>query len=448
VRAGALLLLLAARIFAQADSEYWQRAQAALKAGSYTEAESAFRKFLEAAPDVPEAHVNLGLALHLQKKNSEAVQSFRRAIELQPKLANAYLFLGIDLFNLNKTADAIVSLKKYTAMAPRDPQGHYYLGLSHASRGETHQAIRSFEAATDLAPKNVDMLYHLAQAYISQANRIVQRVAEHDPKLALLRTWEESQQGAIRDSIRRSPVAGADKATLKSVQARIGRTPPDVEAEQLAAAAYANLYLQTTRRFVELDPESFRIHQLLAAYYEKAGQTEKAIEELQLILKQQVNARGVHLALGSIYKDQHQPELAVEQFQEELKLSSPDPETRIQLAQAYLSLERPEEALAELNLGRQQLGEGNGNYWRTLGKTYTALGRHGDAVSSYERAMAIGPADRALLYQLGQAYRRAGKTEQARKALAASSEAAKAELARDRAQTEKALANQKDPAAP
>src|SRR4029434_5393153 len=105
------------------------------------------------------------------------------AIELQPKLANAYLFLGIDLFNLNKTADAIVSLKKYTAMAPRDPQGHYYLGLSHASRGETHQAIRSFEAATDLAPKNVDMLYHLAQAYISQANRIVQRVAEHDPKL-------------------------------------------------------------------------------------------------------------------------------------------------------------------------------------------------------------------------------------------------------------------------
>jgi tetratricopeptide (TPR) repeat protein len=184
------------------------------------------------------------------------------------------------------------------------------------------------------------------------------------------------------------------------------------------------------------------VHQLLAAYYEKTGKTDKAIEALQLILKHNVSARGVHFALGSIYKDQHKPELAIEQFRQELKLSSPEPETRVHLAQAYLAIERPQEALAELEIAREQLGDGNGTYWRTIAKTYTTLGRHADAVAGYERAVAIGPADRALLYQLGQAYRRVGKMEQARKALAASSEATQAELARERAQTEKAIAEQ------
>lgn len=440
-RAAALLLTFIGFVHPQGASD-WQRAQSALKAGSYAEAESGFRKFLQESPSVAEGHVNLGLALHLQKKHQEAIQSFRRAIELQPQLGHAHLFLGIDLFNLNDTTGALSALKRYTTMTPRDPQGHYYLGLCFASRGETAQAMEAFEVATELAPRDVDMLYHLAQTYIAQANTIVRRVAEHDPSLSLLKKWEQMQQTGIEQSIRLSPIAGADKTTLKSVRARLRRTPPDIEAEQLAAAAYANLYLQTTRRFVALEPESFRVRQLLAAYYEKTGQTDKAIEELQLILEQRVNVRGVHFALGSIYKDQHKHELAAEAFQQELKVSSPEPETRLQLAQVYLSLQRPQEALSELEIARQQLGEKNGNYWRTLGKVYTAVERHEASVESYEKALAIGPADRSLLYQLGQAYRRVGKLELARKMLAASSEAAKAEQAREQARTERAIRSQ------
>ena len=440
-RAAALLLTLAATALTQSDPD-WQRAQSALKRGSYAEAEAGFRKFLEGSPSVAEGHVNLGLALHLQTKHQQAIQSFRRAIELQPQLGHAYLFLGIDLFSLNDTTGAITSLKRYVKMAPQDPQGHYYLGLCFASRGQTSEAMAALETATDLAPRDVDMLYHLAQTYIAQANTIVQRVAQHDPSLALLKNWEQMQQGEMGQAIRQSPVAGADKTTLQSVRGRLGRTPPDVQAEQLAAAAYANLYLQTTRRFVALDPGSFRVHQLLAAYYEKTGQTDKAIEELQLIVKQNVKARGIHFALGSIYKDQHKPELAAEEFQRELKVASPEPETRVHLAQAYLSLQQPKEAFAELEIARQQLGDNNGNYWRTLGKAYTVVERHEDSVRSYEKALAIGPSDRALLYLLGQAYKRVGKMDLARKMLAASSEAAKAEQVREQSRTERAIRSQ------
>jgi tetratricopeptide (TPR) repeat protein len=114
----------------------------------------------------------------------------------------------------------------------------------------------------------------------------------------------------------------------------------------------------------------------------------------------------------------------------------------LQLAQTYLSLKRPQDALAELEIAREQLGNKNGNYWRTLGKVFTAVERHEDSVDSYEKALAIGPADRALLYQLGQAYRRIGKLELAHKMLAASNEAAKAERAREQARTERAIRSQ------
>ena len=60
-------------------------------------------------------------------------------------------------------------------------------------------------------------------------------------------------------------------------------------------------------------------------------------------------------------------------------------------------------------------------------------------MASYEQALALGQGDRALYYQLGQTYRRLGKTEQARKMFAATTEAAQAELDRQEARRSHAV---------
>lgn len=435
----ALLLAATASRAAGGAAEYWARAQAALKNANYPEAESLYRKFLSLSPSTAEAYVNLGLALHQQKKAREAIDSFRTALKLNPKLAHARLFLGMNLFNLNDTAGALDSLKQYTSAAPQDPQGFYYLGLSHAARGETEHAAEALEHAARLAPKDVDILYHLAQSYITQANAIARRAAGHDPKLPLLHEWEKKQKAGIEDLMRQRPQASTGKEILTALKPRLNRTPPDLEAEQRAALAYAGLYLDTTRRFVEIDPNSFRVRQLLAAYYEKSGQVAKAIDELKRVIEQHPNVRGLHFSLGSIYKDQSDPEHAAEQFREELKLSSPEPDTRLQLAQVYLMLNEPQKALTELESAKQTVGEQNATLWKTFGKAYTAIGDHAKAAASYEKAMAMGEADRALYYQLGQAYRRLGKMEQARKMFAASNEAARLEQDRLRVRTQRAI---------
>lgn len=419
----------------------WQKAAAAMRVGNYAEAEAEYRRLIALDPSIPEAYVNLGLMLHLQKKQEEAIRTFQQAIKLEPALSNAYLFLGIDLFNLNRTSKALPILQKYTALVPSDPQGHYYLGLTFASRGDSEKATQSLETAARLAPKDVDVLYHLAQSYITQANQIVRRLTDFKPKSPLLKMWEKDQRIGIAELVRKSPTDPSggqrllsgekEREAIAKLKPLLGRTPPNEQAEVLAAGAYVNLYVETTQKFYEIEPDSFRIHQLLAAYYESTSQTEKAIAELKQVLAINPNIRGAHFTLGSIYQGQGQPELALREFSEELKMASPYPETRLQLAQVYLTLREPDKALPLLLVIQKEDPE-DAEVYRVLGKAYAARGDNEKAAVSFEQAIARGKTQHSIYYQLGLAYRKLGRSDLAAKAFDASQKASVAEGARDR----------------
>jgi len=413
----------------------------------YAEAETAFRKVVQLNPSLAEAYVNLGLALHLQKKQPEAIQTFEQALKLQPKLTHAYLFLGINLFNLNRLSKALPPLQKYTSLAPQDAQGHYYLGLTYASQESWESAIQSLETASSLAaPRDVDILYHLAQSYIAEANRIVRRLAKFNPSLPLSKNWEKERGAGIADLVRqRLPGLDRDEQRISEAQARgtlvklkpqLGHTPPNEQVEQLAAVAYADLYVETTQRFYRIEPNSFRIHQLLAAYYEKTNQNDKAIAELKQVIAMSPSVRGAHFTLANIYGAQGQLELALQEFQEELKIASPYPRTRVQLAQVLLTLQQPEKALAELLIQQKEVPQDGEVDW-LLGKTYRELGQNEKAAESFEQAIARGETKHAVYYQLAHVYRKLGKKELAARYFDAHRKAMEAERASERARIEK-----------
>lgn len=442
VRTGALLLFFLFSPALASDPEtLWKEAQSALKAGKYATAEKHYAEFVRLQPGLGEAWANLGLALHMQKKRDAAIEAFERALKMKPGLLHAQLFLGINLFNANRTAPAQKVLATYTAAAPGDAQGHYYLGLTFATRALLQDAMYSLERASELAPKDVDILYHLAQNYIAQANEITRRVAAVDPKIPIIKSWQETHGGPAPGT-RNGPDPRLEREKLMALKPRLGRTPPDLDAEQESAVALANLHVATTQRFHAIEPDGFRIHQLLAGFYEQTSQRELAIKELKTVLAMNPDVRGVHLALGAIYKDSSQPELALEQLKAELAIASPDPAARLQLAQVYLMLQQPDNALAELKL-YQSNAPNDPLLHRTLGKVYTSLGQMERAQASYEKAIAEGDRDRGTYYQLGQVYRRLGKTDLATQAFAASNRAMQDELAQQRVRIEKAIEAQK-----
>ncbi|MBM3269708.1 MAG: tetratricopeptide repeat protein [Candidatus Sericytochromatia bacterium] len=61
------------------------RALSLLALGRPRDAEAECRKALAVQPDFPEAHFNLGVALHRQRRDDEAVQAFRRFVDLAPE---------------------------------------------------------------------------------------------------------------------------------------------------------------------------------------------------------------------------------------------------------------------------------------------------------------------------------------------------------------------------
>ncbi len=73
----------------------FDRAVALLNSGQFAQANLALHRVLEVAPDLPEAHVNIGFAMLGLGRVGLARDSFERAANLRPDQANAYYGLAL-----------------------------------------------------------------------------------------------------------------------------------------------------------------------------------------------------------------------------------------------------------------------------------------------------------------------------------------------------------------
>ncbi|WP_227816811.1 tetratricopeptide repeat protein [Nitrogeniibacter aestuarii] len=86
----------------------------------YEHAMVSFHRVLAHAPELPEAHVNMGYALTGLSRWAEARHFFASAIELNPQQANAYFGLAITLDALQDRPGAIGAMRTYIHLAGTD----------------------------------------------------------------------------------------------------------------------------------------------------------------------------------------------------------------------------------------------------------------------------------------------------------------------------------------
>ena len=93
--------------------QQFQQAVALLQHGEYDYAVQGFHEVLKLAPDLPEAHVNMGFAL-LGLKEFEAARSFfDTATNLKPDQGNAYYGLAVAHEGLGELRQAVVAMRAY-----------------------------------------------------------------------------------------------------------------------------------------------------------------------------------------------------------------------------------------------------------------------------------------------------------------------------------------------
>jgi tetratricopeptide (TPR) repeat protein len=373
-------------------------AQQAMSRSDFTAAADDYQQAVKMHPDNAEMWANLGLMQHEGGDYTAAIKSFQQALRFKPGLYVPNLFLGIDSMRIGNKSAAIQFLVKAERMNPVDPQAPLELGRAYSSAGKFSAAAREFGRTIELDPKQ-------SGAWLGQGMTYLDQVEEDARKL--------STDG---------PDSSYAQALYAESMTRQGR------------------YLEATdsfRKAIDAGPQPPCLHAEFGFMYVKQQKWQDAQSEF----KQEIGACGIdefltqEHASGGIDADTYRLLIAdrsAHATQSNGECPGQDPATLSESELLHLSAcayDSGDYALAS-SAGRQSHGMG-GLYWSIkanqalalqslahfeqlapnsaashilLGDMYRQRQRYDDALSQYNMALEIAPADHGALLGLAYAY--------------------------------------------
>ena len=322
------------------------------------EAEISFHEATLLAPQFPSAFLDLGLAQLREGKLDAAEGSIRTACQLDPKLPGAHMFLGVVDYQMHRLDQARDALKEELALNQDNAEAEMWLGVVELADGHPERAVPPLDRAAELAPSDLNVLDYRARAH-----------------------------------------------TL------------------VARDTYAAMY--------RLAPDSWQVHRALGESYTEAGKTAEAIAEYQTALKMQLQNSDLFEALGSAYQKVSKFGEAEQAYEQELRLS---PHNLVALYNlGKIAIENQENPRAGVPL-LEEVAKVYRHSAPTdfyLGLGLVKLGRDQDAISYLEKVghegstqdesihdESTGQMAKRASYELARAYRRVGRAEDSRRALA------------------------------
>lgn len=127
------------------DSEAWFELAVDLETTSPPEAMEAYRRTLEAAPDHPDAHLNLGRLLHETGRFAAAERHYRQALVHRPDDVTAAFNLGVALQDRHRWHDAVVAYRQALAVDPGYADAYFNLAAIFEKLGERAEAIQALQ---------------------------------------------------------------------------------------------------------------------------------------------------------------------------------------------------------------------------------------------------------------------------------------------------------------
>lgn len=176
---------------APSTSDDVTRGTAAVKAGDWNGARSAFEAAIQKNPKQADAYFYLGLVMDKTGDKAAAEKNYKQALELQPDLQEAAENLTAIYVEGQKFDEAIGIAKKALARNAKNAEMQLNLAVALSGKGDVDGASKAFDDALKLAPN--DARFYLAYAdHLGAAKKNdeaiaklkqAQRVAGEDPAL-------------------------------------------------------------------------------------------------------------------------------------------------------------------------------------------------------------------------------------------------------------------------
>ena len=170
-------------------------------------AEREFKRAIQLDPNYAPGHQWRGWLLVARGQTEEGIQEERRAVELDPVSSESNWLLGWMLYLARRFDPAVEQLRRTIDLDSNYFQAHMVLGVVYTQQGQLPQSIGELEKAALLAPCN-QVLGELGHAYaISGRRDEAQKVAAE-----LIASWKSSHVGAYSVAVIEVGLGNKDQA--------------------------------------------------------------------------------------------------------------------------------------------------------------------------------------------------------------------------------------------
>jgi tetratricopeptide (TPR) repeat protein len=393
--------------------KYQINSLAAQLSGKYSQAIKILEKLLERYPDDKEACLQIGrIYYNNQGMIKKAIHYFNKTIELDPLFKKAYHLLA-HAYNLTGDFEkSIRAIDKYISLAPKEANPRLSRGNIYVRLGRIDQAIESFKRASEIKPGFAD--WQLGNMYLFKR--------EYDKADSCFRKMAASSNKFLRAAGRASLACiplhqGKFQETLKILDEGIAADKMERAENWAYAVKYmfkalvymemneVTLALKECETAIEIRLKFDPVHKLewegYHAWILAANNQVEKIEEIAGNIKKDMNkkdrtvGRSYWHILGWCKLSKGNLETAIPNFEKAVK-EYPNFLDHYLLAKTYLDIGRLgeavkmfEKALSSYDLTRVALGIHLAKAYFLLGSAYEKSGWNRKAAAKYEEFLDI-----------------------------------------------------------
>lgn len=434
-------------------------AQDAERQNNFPAAVHEYRLLAQMLPRSAEVQSNLGVALYFDHELRPAIAAFHKAMALDPSLMAPHLFSGLAWYQLSDPDAAVPELEKAVLIHTKDPIAHTWLGYAYSEQLRNDAAVKQFEAASRLDPGNIDVWYALGHTWLQIGQQVTLKLLAIAPDGG--RVWElageqcllrQDRKGALQD-FEQAAARRPDLPELKAKINELGGTDPAPTGAYTAKATTAedDLYHQARaaeaqsdaafKHVLQIAPNSYRAHQIMAEAYVSEKQDEKAISEYRTALQLKPDLPGIHEELGEVLIRNGNLTAGLQEFQAEIKLQPYSSSAHMNAGRALLMMGRDDDARKMLNAAAR-MDRPPHETWLLLGKLDVRHREFRNAVALLTRYTSLEKNNSTAYFLLAMSYRALGEKAQMTRALAQYKETSEDAKERTSAQRELRAAGQ------
>lgn len=408
-KAPALLMLLSVSLVwgqeqASLAKKHLDQGVAYLQANQPQRAEQELRRVIELDPGNAQAYNLLGSIYDYLGDPEKAETFFQKATQAAPSYPAPYNNLGISYLRQNKTDQALKAFNRALELDPGNPTTHYNLGLLFAKRGDLKESIAHLEQARSLKPGDTAILFNLASNYflsgdLGRALPILQDL-DRQPASARLPEVQDllgtvlAQQGRVEEAIAHlskaaelDPVGAGHHYKLALAFEKKGDLDNALREIQSAIS-------------LESRPSAPE-YLLLGMIYRQKGNVEQASEAFKHAVDIAPDALATRFALGVLLRDAGYYQEAAREF-ERLRTAHPSFEVGVSLARTYYLAG---DFSKSLSLLKQTEPAGSrpqrADFYKLLAEVYGKLEKWPEALDSLDKAIELDRRNSTIYFELG-----------------------------------------------